>query len=250
MCDFGEFLLDSVSPCTLYLSSQSHNVLSVQPDSQKTQPNASGISVRCLTSRRQHAWGGPATQNPRSVTTILSAYLTTLLYPEESSCVVGDDHIPFSSPLKFRKSCVVAFIHLSAVLLVSLGRKARWTSERFASAAAPAEGCFFIIVRLQTDAAWRAGWLSQHTVTWLRRSQRPHVRFVLLPNEYKQTEKNTSHFNLAPLVSRMWPDWVLMCWPTRCEVMNCFKTKHGFHFLIRHPFLWVYEEKIIVRSHF
>lgn len=97
--------------------------------------------------------GGPAVQNPRSVTTILGAYLTTLLNPEESSTVPGEGHIPFSSPLKFRKSCVVAFIHLSAVLLFSLGRKARWTLERFASAAAPAEGCLFIIVRLQTDAA-------------------------------------------------------------------------------------------------
>lgn len=97
--------------------------------------------------------GGPAVQNPRSVTTILGAYLTTLLNPDESSTVPGEAHIPFSSPLKFRKSCVVAFIHLSAVLLFSLGRKARWTLERFASAAAPAEGCLFIIVRLQTDAA-------------------------------------------------------------------------------------------------
>lgn len=63
------------------------------------------------------------------------------------------DHSPFSSPLRLRKSCVVAFIHLSAVLSVGPGRKARWRLERSASAAAPTEGCFFIIVRLQTDAA-------------------------------------------------------------------------------------------------
>lgn len=75
------------------------------------------------------------------------------IYPRGMQRTTGEDHIPFSSPLRLRKSCVVAFIHLSAVLSVSLGRKARWTLERSASAAAPTEGCFFIIVRLQTDAA-------------------------------------------------------------------------------------------------
>lgn len=74
----------------------------------------------------------------------------------------GSGHVPFLSPLRLRGSCVVACSHLSAVLcVISFGEKARWTLERSASAAAPTEGCFFIIVRLQTDSAWRSGWVSR-----------------------------------------------------------------------------------------
>lgn len=97
--------------------------------------------------------GGTCHSKPRSVTTVLSANLTRLLNREGGERLLTEAYIPFSSPLRLRKSCVVAFIHLSAVLSVSLGRKARWTLMRSASAAAPTEGCFFIIVRLQTDAA-------------------------------------------------------------------------------------------------
>lgn len=61
-------------------------------------------------------------------------------------------HLPSSSPLKVRRSCVVAFSHLSAVRSVSLGRKGpSRTLEK--SAVVPASDCLFIIVRLRTDAA-------------------------------------------------------------------------------------------------
>lgn len=94
--------------------------------------------------------GGPATHKP---TTDQSRRALRAVDPRREKKKTGN--VPFSSPLGLRKSCgfVVASIHLSAVLSVSRGRKARWTLEGSASAAAPAEGCFFIIVRLQTDAA-------------------------------------------------------------------------------------------------
>lgn len=97
------------------------------------------------------------------------------------------DLVPFSSPLRLRKSFSDAFIHLSAVFLsVSLGRKVQLSLVKSALAAAPAEGCFFIIVRLRTDAAaWRSQ-LSQprstEHVTW-RGGQIPeYVSIIWLIN--------------------------------------------------------------------
>lgn len=155
-----DFLQDSVSLCVLYSLCTSLRVSTKQQHSHRTQriDRVPGKPVAACT-------GDLPLSTTLSVTTSLSANLTTLLTPDGANSVLTEDHVPFSSPLRLRKSCVVAFIHLSALLSVSLGRKARWTLERSASAAAPTEGCFFIIVRLQTDAAWRAGWLSQHTVT-------------------------------------------------------------------------------------
>lgn len=134
------------------------------------------VSVRSLTGRRQRARGELPVRGTSPDRTSVPTWQAHKSRRTKS-------HLPFSSPLRLRKRRGVAFIHLSVLLVVSPGRKARWTWERLASAAAPTEGWFFIIVRLQTDAAWRAGWLSQapRTVTCPGRGQRPHVRSVLLP---------------------------------------------------------------------